>query len=210
MIDVLIVDDHAIFRTGVRRLLSDEDDMHVTGEARNGGEALALLRGQTYQVVLMDINMGARSGLDVLNMIRAEWPRQPVIMLSMYPEKQYALVALRAGANAYVSKDMESSDLVAAIRAVAGGGRYLCSRSAGEMLLQLQSDEAGPAHHRLSGRELQIMQEIVNGSSLTEIGERMFLSVKTVSTYRARILEKLDLANNAELVRYALRHGMID
>ena len=210
MIDVLIVDDHAIFRTGIRRLLSDEVDVRITGEAKNGGEAMTRLRDGCYQVVLLDINMAGRSGLETLGMVRAEWPRQPVIMLSMYPEEQYALVALRAGANGYVSKDMESSDLVTAIRAVALGGRYLPPRVAGDVLLRLQDEEQGPPHHKLSPREQQILQEIVKGCSLTEIGERMFLSVKTVSTYRSRILEKLDLASNAELVRYALRHGLID
>lgn len=210
MIDVLIADDHPIFRTGIRRLLSDEVDMRITGEARHGEEALLRLREGRYQVVLLDIAMPGQSGLEILSRIRDEWPGQPVLMLSMYPEGKYALASLRAGANGYVSKDMESSDLVVAIRTVAGGGRYVCPRVDNEVRSAFSVEEARPPHQNLSARELQIMQEIVRGKSLTEIGERIFLSVKTVSTYRTRILEKLALTSNAELVRYALRHGLID
>lgn len=210
MIEVLIVDDHAIFRRGVARLFSDEPDLRVTGEARDGQQALDLLRGGAYHVVLLDINMEGRGGLEVLKRIRAEWPGQPVLMLSMYPEQQYAVETLRMGAHGYVSKDADAPELVGAIRVVAGGGRYLSPRAMGEVLLNIHGARERPPHHQLSARELQIMLLIVQGTSLTEIGNRMFLSVKTVSTYRARVLAKLGLESNANLVRYALLHGLSD
>lgn len=210
MIDVLIVDDHTIFRSGVRRLLSDEPDMRITDEARNGVEALAKLRARPMGVVLLDINMAGRSGLDVLAQIRDEWPRLPVIMLSMYPEDQYALVALRAGANGYVSKDMESSDLVGAIRAVAAGGKYMSSQVMQDLWRPQEAPPDQPPHHRLSARELHVMLQIVRGTSLTDIGSQLCLSVKTISTYRTRILEKLNLSSNADLVRYAIGHRLTE
>lgn len=208
MIRLLLVDDHAIFRSGLRRLLSDEPDLVVTGEARDGQEALEQLRQGSFDLILLDINMTGRSGLEVLKRVRAEWPRQPVLMLSMYPEGEYALMALRSGAQGYLSKDAEASELVAAIRVAAAGGRYLSPRIVGDVLVKLNDADEAPLHHRLSARERQILQLIVGGTSLTGIGQRMFLSVKTISSYRSRILAKLALGSNAELVRYALKHGL--
>lgn len=210
MIRLLLVDDHAIFRSGLKRLLGDEPDLVVTGEARDGQEALERLRQASFELILLDINMTGRSGLDVLKRVRTEWPRQPVLMLSMYPEEQYALMALKAGAQGYLSKDAEAEEVVSAIRVAAAGGRYLSPRAMGKVLLKLDSEEDALPHHRLSARELQILQLIVGGTSLTEIGQRMFLSVKTVSTYRSRILSKMDLSSNADLVRYALKQGLSD
>lgn len=210
MIAVLMVDDHAIFRSGIRRLLADEADMAVTGTAASGQEALERLQREPYSVVLLDISMNGRSGLDTLQRIRAQWPRQPVLMLSMYPAEQYAVIALEAGANGYLSKDCDAAELVAAIRIAATGGHYLPPRSAGDLLRKLRRDPQEPAHLRLTPREREILNLIVQGISLTDIGNRLFLSVKTVSTYRSRILEKLGLESNVELVRYALRHGLTD
>lgn len=208
MIEVLVVDDHAIFRSGVSRLLSDELDLRVTGEAKNGREAIEQLRLHRYQAVLLDINMEGRSGLEVLERIRAEWPSQAVLMLSMYPEEQFATQALRAGAYGYLSKDADAPELLRAIRTVASGGRYISPNALGGVLLNIQDTGAHPPHQQLSAREMQIMLLIVQGVSLTEIGKRVFLSVKTVSTYRTRILVKLGLESNASLVRYALLHGL--
>ena len=210
MIAVLMVDDHAIFRSGIRRLLADEADMAVTGTAASGQEALERLQREPYSVVLLDISMNGRSGLDTLQRIRAQWPRQPVLMLSMYPAEQYAVIALEAGANGYLSKDCDAAELVAAIRIAATGGHYLPPRSAGDLLRKLRRHPQEPAHLRLTPREREILNLIVQGISLTDIGNRLFLSVKTVSTYRSRILEKLGLESNVELVRYALRHGLTD
>ena len=208
MIEVLVVDDHAIFRSGVSRLLSDELDLRVTGEAKNGREAIEQLRLHRYQAVLLDINMEGRSGLEVLERIRAEWPSQAVLMLSMYPEEQFATQALRAGAYGYLSKDADAPELLRAIRTVASGGRYISPNALEGVLLNIQDTGAHPPHQQLSAREMQIMLLIVQGVSLTEIGKRVFLSVKTVSTYRTRILVKLGLESNASLVRYALLHGL--
>lgn len=206
MIDLLVVDDHTIFRAGIARLMSDEPDMRVTGEAADAAEALARVRERRYDVVLLDINLKARNGFETLAAIRAEQPRLPVIMLSMYVEAQYARMALRARANAYLSKDTSPDELLRAIRRVAGGGVYV---GPGAAPLPA-ADEAAPPHQALSPREMQVMQKIACGVPLTTIGVQLCVSVKTVSTHRSRILEKLGLASNAELVQYALRHGLID
>jgi two-component system invasion response regulator UvrY len=210
MIDVLIVDDHTIFRSGLRRLLSDETDMRVADEARNGAEMLAKLRQpQHFDVVLLDVNMEGRSGLDTLESVRADFPKLPVLVLSMYPEEQYAMTAIRAGANGYVSKDIDAPELIKAIRQVAAGGRYLTANGAQKMLLHLERGDDPMPHQKLTAREHQIMLMMVKGTSLTEIGKNIFISVKTVSTYRSRILSKLGISNNAELILYAVRHGII-
>lgn len=210
MINVLVVDDHTIFRSGLKRLLSDEPDFRVADEASNGAEFLTKLRqAQHFDVVLLDINMEGRSGLDMLQSVRAEFPKLPVLVLSMYPEEQYALTAIRAGANGYVSKDIDAPELIKAIRQVASGGRYLTSKGAQKVLLHLEGADDRPAHQKLSAREHQIMLMMVKGMSLTDIGEKMYISVKTVSTYRSRILSRLGIENNAELVLYAVRHGII-
>lgn len=210
MIDVLVVDDHTIFRSGLQRLLLDESDMRVAGEASNGTEALERMRSQAFGVVLLDINMEGRNGLEVLAAIRGMSATQPVLMLSMYPEEQYALVAVRAGANGYVAKDAAPAELIGAIRRVAAGGRYLSARAAPQVLDQLQGRDERPPHQRLTVREHQIMLMILKGLPLTEIGEEMMISVKTVSTHRTHVLEKLGVASTAELVLYAVRQGLID
>lgn len=208
MIEILMADDHAIFRSGLRRLLSDEPDIRIVAEAANGQEAIEQLRLRSFGVVLLDVNMGGRSGFETLRRIHAEWPAQPVIMLSMYPEAEYVQLALEAGAHGYLSKDRDATHLVAAIRAAATGGCYLLPGQIPGHLAARQSEQA--PHLRLAEREKQIMRLIVHGVSLTEIGSQLCLSVKTVSTYRARLLAKLGLESNAELVRYCLEHGIGD
>ena len=207
MIEILMVDDHAIFRSGLRRLLADEIDMRIVAEAANGLEALDHLRRREFNVVLLDVNMGGRSGLETMRRIRAEWPRLPVIMLSMYPEEQYAPMAFEQGANGYLSKDRNAETLVAAIRSVATGGCYL---PPGMQRSALHAGGDVPQHQRLTEREWEILRLIVQGVSLTEIGARLCLSVKTISTYRSRLLAKLNLTSNAELVRYCLEQGISD
>ena len=209
MIQVLLVDDHTIFRSGLKRLFLDEPDLRIAAEARNGIEALERIRNSQFSIVVLDINLEGRSGLEVLVSMRAEAPRLPVLMLSMYPEQQYALVATQSGANGYVSKDAEPGELLLAIRRVAAGGQYLSKEAAPAVRMQLNGRDARPAHQRLTVREHQIMLMIVKGKSLTEIGEEMLISVKTVSTHRTNILGKLGLAGNAELVLYAVRQGII-
>lgn len=206
MIELLIVDDHNIFRAGIARLMSDEPDIRVVGEAADGPTAISMLRQRGYGVVLMDINMGARSGLDTLAQLRCEWPRLPVIMLSMYVEAQYARQALRHGANAYLSKDVSQDELVRAIRYVAQGRVYATP----ELLQTKPVAAAGAPHAALSPRELQVLIKIARGVPLTAIGVQMCISVKTISSHRSHILEKLDMRSNAELVQYAMRHGLVD
>lgn len=210
MIELLVVDDHAIFRAGLRRLLSDESDMRVTAEASSGNEALEMIRSRHFDVVVLDINMAGRSGLDTLTAIRAERPRLPVLMLSMYLEPQYATMALRARANAYLTKDTGPDELTTAIRRVASGGHYVSQGSAVEVLMRMGQGDEHALHESLSQRERHIMMKIVRGHSLTEIGVQMSLSVKTVSTYRSRLLQKLCISSNAELVQYAMRNGLVD
>ena len=207
MIEILMVDDHAIFRSGLRRLLADEIDMRIVAEAGNGQEAIEILRGRAFNLVLLDVNMGGRSGLDTMRRIRAEWPCLPVIMLSMYPEEQYAPMAFELGANGYLSKDRDAEQLVAAIRGVAGGGCYL---PPGMQRSALRAGAEASLHQRLTEREWEILRLIVQGVSLTEIGARLCLSVKTISTHRTRLLVKLNLTSNAELVRYCLAQGISD
>jgi DNA-binding NarL/FixJ family response regulator len=207
MIEILMVDDHAIFRSGLRCLLADEGDMRIVAEAGNGQEAIGNLRRRAFDLVLLDVNMGGRSGLDTMRRIRAEWPRLPVIMLSMYPEEQYAPLAFELGANGYLSKDRDAEQLVAAIRGAASGGCYL---PPGMQRGALRREGNTPPHQRLTEREWEILRLIVQGVSLTEIGARLSLSVKTISTYRTRLLAKLNLTSNAELVRYCLAQGISD
>ena len=206
MIEILMADDHVIFRSGLRRLLLDEPDMRIVAEASKGQEVIEQLRRRAFGVVLLDVNMAGSSGLDTLRRLHAEWPSQPVVMLSMYPEDQYAPIAFDAGANGYVSKDRDAAQLIAAIRIAASGGFHLpaCVRPGH------RPPTAQAAHASLTEREWQILRLILTGVSLTEIGHRLCLSVKTISTYRGRLLDKLGLGSNAELVRYCLEHGIGD
>jgi DNA-binding NarL/FixJ family response regulator len=209
MIRAFLIDDHTIFRSGLRRLLLDESDIRVTGEARSGAEAIEALGGGAFDVVLLDINLEGRSGLEVLATVRREFPGLPVLMLSMYPEEQYALVAMRAGASGYVAKDAEPAELIAAIRSVARGNSYLSIRVAPHVQDQLKGLDERPPHQRLTVREHQIMLMLIKGISPADIGEEMMISVKTVSAHRTHILEKLGVSGTAELVLYAVRQGII-
>ncbi|WP_397534975.1 response regulator [Roseateles sp.] len=208
MIRVLVVDDHTIFRAGIARLLSDEPDIAVTAQAADGATALALVRSQPFEAVLLDINMASRSGIETLQAIRTELPRLPVIMLSMYVESQYARLALKARANAYLSKDVSPEELLRAVRHVSAGGVYVTPGFAIATPPGPPSDRL--PHENLSPREMQVMLKIVRGLPLTEIGSQILVSVKTVATHRTRILEKLGVASNAELVQYAMRHRLVD
>lgn len=210
MIELLVVDDHTIFRAGLVRLVSDEPDIRVTGEAADGHTALAMIRARRYSVVLLDINMGALNGLETLAAIRAEQPRLPVIMLSMYVEAQYARLALRSRANAYLSKDVGPDELLRAIRFVAGGGVYVTPSLEPGRWSERSATADVPPHRSLSPREMQVMLKIARGVPLTEIGVQMCVSVKTVGSHRTRILAKLGVGSNAELVQYAMRHGLVD
>lgn len=209
-IRVLIADDHAIIRQGLKQILSDTDDLEVTGEADGGIPALKMIREHEYDVVLMDVSMPDRNGIDSLKLIKKEYPRLPVLMLSMHPEEQYAIRALRAGAAGYLSKQGAPEQLVTAIRQVASGKKYVSAAVAEELANAVNEDFDKPAHEKLSDREYQTLCMISSGKTLTQIAEQLNLSVKTVSVYRARLLEKMKLHNNAELTHYGLKHGLVD
>jgi two-component system invasion response regulator UvrY len=207
---VLIADDHAIVRQGLRQILSDTPDLEVAGEADNGAAAIQLARAQPWDVMLMDVSMPDRNGIDALKIIRKEFPRLPVLILSMYPEDQYAIRALKAGAAGYLTKQSAPEQLVHAIRQVASGKKYVSAALALELADAISEDSERAPHEKLSDREYQTLCLIASGKTLTQIGEELNLSVKTVSVYRARLLEKMKLHNNAELTHYGLKHGLVD
>ena len=208
MIRIIIVDDHTVVRRGLKQILSEESDMSVVGEAHNAQEMLALVRKQPCDVIVADISMPGRSGLDVLKELKQDRPKLPVLVLSMHPEDQYAVRMFKAGANAYLTKASAPEELVTAIKKVLGGGNYV-SPSLGEKLVHLfHRGEEQPAHELLSDREFEVMRLLSSGKTVSQIAESMNLGTTTVSTYRARILEKLHLKNNAELMRYAVQQGI--
>jgi len=207
---VLIADDHAIVRQGLRQILSETEDMIVAGEAANGVEALARVREGECEVVLMDVSMPDRNGIDALKLIKKEFPRLPVLVLSMYPEDQYAVRALKAGASGYLTKQSAPEQLVQAIRTVAAGRKYVSASLAQELANAIQDDGDKPLHEKLSDREYQTLCMIASGKTLSQIAAELNLSVKTVSVYRARLLEKMRMKNNAELTHYGLKCGLVE
>ncbi|TVO58180.1 response regulator [Denitromonas ohlonensis] len=209
-IRVMIADDHAIVRQGLRQILSDIEDMEVAGEACNGVEALQLSRDGQWDVVLMDVSMPDRNGIDALKLIRKEQPKLPVLILSMYPEEQYAIRALKAGAAGYLTKQSAPEQLVTAIRQVASGKKYVSASLAMELADAIGEDTDRPLHEKLSDREYQTLCMIASGKTLTQIADELNLSVKTISVYRARLLEKMRLRNNAELTHYGLKFGLVE
>jgi DNA-binding NarL/FixJ family response regulator len=211
MIRILIADDHAILRAGLKHLLSDAADIVVAGEASNGLEALALVRSTPCDAMLLDMTMPGRSGIELIRQIKEEKPRLPILILSMHKEDIYAVRALRAGASGYLCKDNAESQLEEAIRKVAGGGLYI-NQAVAERLAQemVGGSTAALPHTQLSDREYQVFRDIAAGLGVTEIGQRLNLSVKTVSTHKARIMQKMGFANTAELIQYALKHELLD
>jgi len=209
MTRVLVVDDHAVVRRGVRQILADAKEMTVTGEAATGEEALRALRESTYDVVLLDLSLSDRSGFDLLKQIKAAYPGLAVLVLTMHAEAEYAIRVLKAGASGYLTKESAPDLLVSAVQKVARGGKYLSPSLAETLASRLGDDFERAPHESLSDREFQVLCLMASGKGLTEIARELIVSVKTVSTHRARILQKMHLANNAELIRYALRHKLI-
>ena len=209
MIDVILCDDHALIRRGIRDTLSDATDIRVVGEAGDYGELRALMRTQRCDVLVLDINLPGRSGLDALHALKDEGASVRVLIVSMYPEDQYALRALKAGAAGYVNKGGDPQLLVQAVRTVAQGRKYVTPEIAQMLVESLTAPEAGAPHERLSDREMQTLVLIASGRRLADIAQELTLSPKTVSVYRARVLEKLGLANNSELTVYAIRNGLV-
>lgn len=209
MIKVLVADDHAIVRKGLVQIISDTLDIQVTAEASSAEEVFAHIRTSEFDLAVLDLDLGDDSGLEVLRALATETPDLPVLILSVHPEEQYAVRLLQAGASGYLSKDSAPDRLVKAIRRIAGGRRYVSPAVAEDLLDALESNTSGPAHERLSEREFQVLRHIASGRTVSEIAEILSLSVKTISTYRTRVLDKLRLSNNAELTRYALEHDLV-
>jgi DNA-binding NarL/FixJ family response regulator len=209
MIEVILCDDHALIRRGIRDTLSDAIDIRVVGEAGEYAELRSLMRQQRCDVLVLDINLPGRSGLDVLHALKDEGASTRVLIVSMYPQDQYAIRALRAGAAGYVNKGGDPQELVQAVRTVAQGRKYVTPEIAQMLVESLTAPPSENPHERLSDRELQTLQLIASGKRLSDIADELLLSPKTVSVYRARVLEKLGLANNAELTVYAIRNGLV-
>ena len=208
MIKVALVDDHTVVRSGLRQFLAEHVDMRVVGEAKNGREALELARGGEVDVMLLDISMPNESGVDALLAIKQRFPQLPVLILSAFPEEQYATTLLRQGAAGYLNKECDLDEVVNAIRTVARGRRYI-SPAVAELIADGAAGLEKPLHETLSDRELQVFLRLAKGETVSAIAESMFLSIKTVSTYRTRVLEKLQLATNSDLTYYALKNGLI-
>ncbi len=210
MLRILIADDHPVFRQGLRQILNEASDMVVTDEVSDGLEVLGRVRAGCCDVILLDISLPGRNGIDILKQLKKERPRLPVLILTMHPEEQYAIRALKAGASGYLTKESTPDELITAIRKVSAGGKYVSSSLAETLAYELgRMDEKAP-HETLSDREYQIMLLIASGKTVTEIAESLSLSIKTVSTYRSRILEKMRMKNNAELTYYAIKNQLVD
>ena len=210
MIKVLIADDPPIVRQGLRQILSEIPDMLVAGEAVNGQETLDQVRAGGWDVLVLDITMPDRSGLDILKELKHQQPHLPVLVLSIHAEEQFAVRLLKAGASGYLTKENAPDELVKAIRKVVDGGKYISRNLAESLAFSLDVDSDRPRHESLSDREFQVMQLMASGKTLTEMADELSLSAKTVSTYRSRLMEKMNLKTNAEIVRYAIENGLVE
>jgi len=207
---VLLADDHAIIRDGLKQILADTEDLVVAGEAANGLEVMQQVREKDWDVLVLDISMPGRSGLDLIHMIKDEKPDLPILILSMHHEEQYAVRALHAGASGYLTKESDGELLVAAIRRVASGGVHISDKVAELMVRGTRHTSDALPHTLLSDREYQVFNRLVMGQGLTEIGTELSLSVKTISTHKTHILQKMNLSNTGELIRYALAHHLTE
>jgi DNA-binding NarL/FixJ family response regulator len=210
MIRILIADDHVLFREGLKQILGKHKELRVIDEAGSGNEAMQKILHSDCDVIILDISMPGRSGLDILAEIRKVKPELPVLIVSMHPEDQYAVRVLRAGASGYLTKESAASELISAIHKIASGGRYISPSVAERLADAIERDREEAPHHALSNREFQVMRMLAAGKTLKEIAEDLILSEKTITTYRARILEKMDLRNNVELSHYAIKHELLD
>lgn len=210
MIKLLIADDHAIFREGLKHILEEHPDIIVADEAGNGQEVLDYVWKNEYDMILLDIGMPGMPALEVLKQVKNEKPRLPVLVLSMYPEDQYAVRFIRAGASGYLTKESAPEELITAIRKITAGRKYITSSVAEKLADEVEPDAEKPAHHTLSDREFEVFRLIASGKTVKQIADDLFLSMKTISTYRSRILEKMKMKTNAELMHYALKHHMLE
>lgn len=209
-IEVLVADDHAIIRDGLKKILADTDDMVVAGEATNGVETLEQVRARDWSVVVLDLSMPGRNGLELIRLIRAERPKLPILVFSMHSEEQFAVRAIRSGASGYLTKETDSDLLLPAIRKVAEGGMYFSQKVVVLLAADVSKPVANLPHLRLTDREFDIFMRIVKGVSPADIAADLSLSVKTVSSHKSHIIEKMGLSSQVELVRYAIEHGLLD
>ncbi len=210
MIKVLVADDHAIVRRGLKQILADTQDIMVAGEAGTAADVTRLLREERWTVVVLDISLPGATGLELLADVKREWPDLPVLILTAYPEDQYAVRAIRAGASGFLTKESAPERLIEAVRKVAGGGRYVSAELAETLASVLAGEAKGAPHERLSDREFEIFKMLSSGKTVSEVAVELALSVKTVSTHRARILKKMEMRTNAELTHYAMRNRLVE
>ena len=210
MINILIADDHTIVREGLKRILQQTEDIKRIDEASDGEEVIQKVGRTDYDLVLLDISLPGRSGLDILKQLKCMKPALPVLVLSMHPEEQYAIRSIRAGASGYLTKESASQELIEAIRKVAQGKRYITSSLAERMAFQIELDTKKSLHEALSDREYQVFCMIASGKTVKEIAGVLSLSVKTISTHRSRLLKKMNMKNNAQLTHYAIKYSLVD
>ncbi|MFF7056456.1 response regulator [Achromobacter spanius] len=210
MITLMLADDHTLLREGLRRLLEQAGDITVAGEARDGAEALRQLALRPWDLIVLDMSMPGRDGVGLIRQIKTDFPKVPILVLTMHGEQQYAVQAIKAGAAGYLTKDSAADELVQAVHKVAAGGRYLSRSLAESIVFERHGDVSGLPHLLLSDRELSVFRYLASGMSNSDIARLLCLSIKTVSTYKGRILVKMQLRNQADLVRYAIKHGLFD
>jgi len=210
MIRLVIADDHTIVREGLKQLLGSASDITVVGEAQDGHQVMARVRESDFDLLLLDMSMPGRSGIELIKLVRAEKPKLRILVLSMHEEPQYAVRAIRAGAAGYLTKDSASAQLVSAIRKVAGGGAFISGEVAEQLAFDAMPQTEALPHRALSDREFQVFRLLVAGKTVTEIGVSLNLSVKTVSTHKANLMQKMRMSNQTEMIRYAISHGLLD
>lgn len=209
MIKILIADDHTMFREGLKRIIAEYPDLIVSGEAKNGNEVIEKIFNNDFDIILLDIAMPGLNGLEVLKQLKKEKPKMPVLIITAHPEEQYAVRVMKAGASGYIMKESAPDELITAIRKISQGRKYITSSLAEKLAFEIQEEAQKPAHEILSDREYQVLLMIASGKTVSQIGKELFLSVKTVSSYRTRILEKMKMKTNAELTHYVIKNNLL-
>ncbi|WP_333874987.1 response regulator transcription factor [Methylobacter sp.] len=210
MIKIVIADDHAIVREGLKQILSDVPDMEIFGEASSGDEVLKFIRDEGWNIMLLDIAMPGKNVLELIKLAKHQSPQLPILILSMYPEDQYAIRMLRAGADGYLTKESAPEQLVSVIRKVAKGGKYISPTMTEKLIAELNPNQEKLLHTTLTDREFQVFRGICEGISITDLARHMALSVKTISTYRSRLMTKMNMSNNAEIIHYAIKNNLLN